>query len=83
MGCRQGDLRGTWSDSDDGGTYLSIDEPNGSCRLHVDGQPWPHRIGEAGRVEPGSHEIHCGNPDLVYRVEVQPGTTYRFNYWGP
>lgn len=84
-GCFNSDLRGRWSDSPDGGTYLAIDERNGpGCQnLRVDEQEWPYDIGEPGPVEPGFRFIDCGRSGYGIGVEVREGTTYRFNYWGP
>ena len=84
-GCFNRDLRGSWSRSSDGGTYLAIDERNGpGCHnLRVDEEPWPHGIGVPGPVEPGFRSIDCGRTGYGMGVEVREGTTYRFNYWGP
>ncbi|MAQ92250.1 MAG: hypothetical protein CMM84_01780 [Rhodothermaceae bacterium] len=84
-GCFNRDLRGSWSNSSDGGTYLAIDKRNGpACQdLRVDEEPWPHEIGEPGPVEPGVRFVDCGLTGYGIGVEVREGTTYRFNYWGP
>ena len=86
LGCnRNRDLRGKWSESPDGATYLAIDQRNGpGCRdLRVDQQPWPYEIGNPGPVEPGRHFIDCGMDGYGIGVDVIEGTTYRFSYWGP
>jgi hypothetical protein len=81
-GCGGRDLRGSWSPSGDGKTYLAVDDDNGGqCGpIKVDGQVWPHKIGEAGQVKPGTHTIEsCGE----MKFDICPGVVYRFNYWGP
>ena len=82
LGCGEGDLRGTWSRSKDGRTYLAvIDDNGGGCGpIKVDGKVWPHKIGEAGQISPGTHTINCGG-DIQF--EIGPGVVYKFNYWGP
>src|SRR5215471_15539307 len=56
---RNSDLRGTWTASKDGKTYLVIDNADGypGRPILVDGSPWRQEIGQAGRVEPGRHWI--------------------------
>ncbi len=80
--CHHRDLRGTTSASPDGKTYLAVvDNNGGACGLiQVDGQPWPHPIGEPGRIEPGVHRISCGS-DIEF--EIPQGVVFRFDYWGP
>jgi hypothetical protein len=77
-----GDLRGESTPSPDGGTYLIIDDDNGGMcgPLTVDGKQWPHRIGQPGPVDPGTHVIACGTE---IQVQVDSGQTYRFDYGGP
>jgi hypothetical protein len=74
--------RGKVSKSSDGNTYLAIDELDGpACTaVYVDGKPWPHPVGMAGAIEPGEHEIKCLAP---IRFSIEPGTVFRFRYWGP
>ena len=82
VGCGESDLRGTWSPSKDGNTYLAVVDDNGGyCGpIKVDGKVWPHKIGEAGRIQPGNHTIACGGE---IGFDIRPGVIYRFNYWGP
>ena len=82
LGCGESDLRGTWSPSKDGKTYLAvIDDNGGGCGpIKVDGKVWPHRIGEAAQITPGTHTINCGG-DIEF--DIRPGVVYKFNYWGP
>ena len=83
--CAERDLRGKWVRSEDGGTYLVVDEQDGPvCNtIHIDRERWPHQLHEPGRVSPGNHHISCG-PDAAYLAfEARPGMTYHFNYWGP
>jgi hypothetical protein len=74
--------RGKVSKSSDGKTYLAVDELDGpSCsKVYVDGKLWPHPIGTLAPIEPGEHEIKCFAP---IRFTIEPGTTFRFWYWGP
>jgi hypothetical protein len=76
------DLRGFWEESRDGRTYLSIDDNNGGhCGpLLVDGRAWAHAIGQPGTVAPGRRVISRGG-DLM--LEIQAGTTFHMNCWGP
>jgi|SRR6186713_713757 len=80
--CSQGDLRGSAVPSQDGGTYLVVDDNNGGLcgAIRVDGQDWKASLHSAGRVSPGVHEIACGTR---IEFEVREGTTFHFNYWGP
>ena len=74
--------RGRVSKSTDGGTYLAVDELDGpACTaVYVDGRLWPHPVGTPARIEPGEHEIKCFAP---IRFSIEPGTVFRFWYWGP
>lgn len=80
--CTDDDIRGDARPSADGQTYLIVaDDNGGKCGpLTVDGRRWPHAIGAPGAVRPGPHVIACGS-DIT--VQVDSGTTYRFDYWGP
>jgi hypothetical protein len=80
---RNGDLRGTWTASKDGKTYLIIDNADGypDRPILVDGSPWRQPVGEAGPIEPGRHSIGCCGGEIGF--EIRPGVVYRFNYWGP
>ena len=86
---RREHLRGAVSPSDGGKTYLSIDDDNGGrCGdMVVDGELWPHPIGEARPIEAGRHSIHCGSPDDrdtdSITFEIPDGVVFRFGYWGP
>ena len=80
------DLRGFWSASSDGKTYLAIvDDNGGACApLLIDKKPWPYKKGEAGPISAGSHDIRCGEgwSDGI-GFEVPAGVVYHFDYWGP
>ncbi|MEM9070239.1 MAG: hypothetical protein AAGE52_17160 [Myxococcota bacterium] len=85
-----GHLRGEVASSNDGQTYLAIDDDNGGqCGdLIVDGRVWPHPVGTPGRIQPGVHAIDCGSldtydPSHAIRFEIPRGMIFRFNYWGP
>jgi hypothetical protein len=79
--CDHSDLRGHWSDSKDGNTYLVVADANCvSCPMLVDGKLWKYGVGVAGRIAPGSHKIE--NPGEIM-FNVPAGTVYRFDYWGP
>jgi hypothetical protein len=80
--CHQRNLRGSFAASQDGQTYLAIvDDNGGNCRsVRIDGQPWLHRVGEAGQISPGDHTISC-NGDISFNIPS--GVVYKFDYWGP
>ena len=79
-----GDLRGSVSDSVDGKTYLAIMDDNGGLcgPMIVDGEVWPHAIGQPGPVEPGRHTLGCGSPDGM-SLAIPAGKLFEFDYWGP
>ena len=81
-GCDENDLRGSWSPSKDGKTYLAVADDNGGhCGpIKVDRKIWPHRVGEAAQIKPGNHTIECGGE---IGFDIRPGVVYRFSYWGP
>lgn len=82
IGCTKGNLRGSFEISRDGKTYLTVaDDNGGQCGpLKVDGKVWPHRIGEAGLIEPGHHRISCGGE---IQFDIPNGVSFKFDYWGP
>lgn len=53
----------------------------------VDGEIWPHKIGELGPIDAGRHSIHCGSTDDPdtdsITFEIPRGVVFRFDYWGP
>lgn len=81
IGCG-GHLRGKVSPSPDGKTYLAVvDDNGGGCGpIRVDGEVWPHPIGQAGLIAPGEHRIECGG-EIVFTIP--PGVVFQFDYWGP
>ena len=81
-GCGHSDLRGSWSNSKDGYTYLIVaDNDCENCPLVVDGKPWRYKVGEAGRVDPGLHKLGENGGEITFNVPAR--TVYRFTYWGP
>ena len=68
--------------SADGRSYLVVaDDNGGECGpIKVDGQVWPHKIGEQGQVSPGQHKIECGGW-VVF--DIPTGVVFSFDYWGP
>ena len=82
LACDDGYLRGSVATSADGKTYLEVlDDNGGQCGpLIVDGKPWPHAIGVAGPIQPGTHRIECGGE---IEFTVPSGTVFSFDYWGP
>ena len=82
LGCDDGQLRGSVSDSPDGGTYLAVvDDNGGQCGpIFVDGEVWPLALGERGPIEPGTHSIACGTE---LRFSIPEGVVFEFDYWGP
>lgn len=81
-GCEDSYLRGDVAPSPDGKTYLTVvDDNGGACGpVLVDGDEWPHPIGERGEIEPGSHTIDCAG-EIAFNVP--DGVVFEFNYWGP
>ncbi|MDX1651599.1 MAG: hypothetical protein R3277_03845 [Brumimicrobium sp.] len=81
MSCFNRDLRGYVKRSKDKKTYLVIREKdNPECVIYVDGEVWPYQIGEKGLIEPGTHRIQCGSS---LEIEIEKGTIFIFDYWGP
>lgn len=82
LACDDGHRRGSVESSADGKTYLAIvDDNGGKCGpMLVDGQVWPHAIGQPGLVEPGAHKISCGGE---IQFNIPSGVVFRFDYWGP
>jgi hypothetical protein len=74
--------RGKEVPSDDGKSYLVVEELDGPlcATVFVDGKPWPHAVHVAGAVEPGEHEIKCAAP---VKFIIRTGTVFHFMYWGP
>lgn len=85
-GCGDSNLRGSFSKSEDGETYLAVvDDNNGSCvPSKIDDKVWPHPVARAARIEPGNHVISCGT-DAGSKISftVPEGTVFKFDYWGP
>ena len=82
VACTHSHLRGSTIPSQDGNTYLAVmDDNGGKCGpIRVDGRVWPYSIGQAGRIEPGSHTIECGGS---MQFDVPKGVVFKFDYWGP
>jgi len=58
-----------------------MDDNGGQCGpLKVDGQLWPHSIGEVVPFQPGKHTISCG-AEITFTIPA--GVTFKFDYWGP
>jgi hypothetical protein len=82
VACANRQLRGSATPSQDGYTYLAVmDDNGGKCGpIKVDGKVWPFSIGQAGRVEPGSHTIDCGGS---IQFDIPKGVLFKFDYWRP
>jgi len=82
VGCTHKPLRGSFAPSQDGNTYLAVmDDNGGHCSpIRVDGELWRHSLGQAGRIEPGSHTLECGGR---IQFDIPPGVVFKFDYWGP
>jgi hypothetical protein len=82
VGCQVGNLRGREIPSSDGQTYLVIEDNNGGqCGpILVDGKKWPYPLHVAGPISPGLHKVECGTQ---VEIEVQSGSSFHFDYWGP
>jgi hypothetical protein len=82
IGCSDHVLRGKEVASQDGKSYLTVDELDGpTCRAPtVDGKHWLFPVHVAGPIAPGEHEIRCAEP---IKFVVRPGITFHFEYWGP
>ena len=91
LGPGQSDLRGWWVQSDDGKTYLVVEDDkgvptkgdgNGDLKVCLDDAPWPYKTGERGEISPGPHELGgCYGSGIGFTV--LPGVEYHFDYWGP
>ena len=82
VACTHRQLRGSFTPSQDGKTYLAVmDDNGGHCGpIKVDGRVWPYSIGQAGPIEPGRHAIECGG-DIQF--DIPQGVLFNFDYWGP
>jgi P pilus assembly chaperone PapD len=88
FGCTRQDIRGWFTKSDDGKTYLVVEDSDGpNCPpIWVDGRKWPVGVGEKAEISSGTHKINCGNEatsDSGVGFEVVEGTIFHFDYWGP
>lgn len=73
------ELRGRYKASDDGNTYLIV-EDQGTDNCIVNDKPWPYNATQKGKVSHGVVHIECG---MYVTITVPKGTMYFFNYWGP
>lgn len=82
LSCGDGILRGREEVSNDGKTYLVIEDDNGGgCGpIKLDGVEWKYKIGQKGLVLAGTHVIECGGK---IEFEIKEGTVFYFDYWGP
>lgn len=83
LACDKTELRGKSKRSEDGRTYLVVAESPGCTTFHVDGKPWFHALHAKGPIAPGLHRIACADDTAEVQFEVEKGTTFRFDYWGP
>ena len=81
-GCGDSYLRGSVEPSRDGKTYLIVaDDSGGGCGpIRLNGEIWPHAIGVAGEIAPGTQTIECGGS---LQFDVPEGVVFTFDYWGP
>ena len=65
------------------------DDNGGQCGdIYVDGKIWSYKIGQAGEIAAGTHEIACAdNPneakEMAVGFTIKEGTKFKFDYWGP
>ena len=83
LACAKSELRGQWTRSADGQTYLVIAESPGCDAFRIDGRRWPHAVGSRGAISPGIRRLSCLDGYNETQFEVKRGTTFRFDYWGP
>ena len=83
-GCAKRKLRGKSVHSSDGKTYLVIDDDNsGVCGpIEIDNLEWVYPVHKAGEIKPGVHHISCGHATNI-EFEIEAGSTFHFDYWGP
>ena len=76
-----GYLRGSVTFSEDGETYLSVEDDNGGrCdSIFVDGKFWRYKVNEVGPIAPGIHTIECGTE---IDFSIPKGVIFHFDYWG-
>jgi len=80
LGCDDRPLRGSVEPSRDGETYFAVaDNHGGTCRIKVDGVPWPHKDNVAARIKPGPHTIDC---DGSISFEIPPGGSFQIRLLG-
>jgi hypothetical protein len=83
-GCSERDLRGSFSASKDGKTYLVVVDDGSQCLpIKVDNKVWQYSMGQIGPINPGRHTIDCGDGDNEIGFDIRPGVVYKFDYWGP
>jgi hypothetical protein len=81
--CSKRELRGQWTRSGDGKTYLVVAESPGCSGIRVDGKRWPYPLGARGVVGAGTRRISCSDGSNEVEIEVKAGTVFKFDYWGP
>jgi hypothetical protein len=82
VSCSKRELRGRIQKSNNGGSYLVINNDNGGkCgEVLLDGRKWPYPLHAFGQVPSGVHTLECGTK---VEFEIKPGTIFQFDYWGP
>ena len=86
--CGKSHLKGSYTPSRDGNTYLAfVNDRGGSCgQTMVDGKAWPHPVGESAPIDPGQHTIswqHTIPCVGQIQVNIPKGVDYRFEFWEP
>ncbi len=86
QGCSNRDLRGWWTNSEDGQSYFVLEDSNGgNCPpVFIDRKEVKAVIGSKVQISAGSHSITCGTEgNIDVKFTVPPSAIYHFDYWGP
>ena len=84
--CDDGIFRGYQEPSENGKTYLVFEKDKGGGNIdsiYLDYEKWNFEIGEKALIQPGKHCVSHSSDMCHIEFEVQEGTVFHFDYWGP